>query len=136
MALFAITTLLSLALLPLTSACPSLNTTHTKRWFGVPITTDPSGKLLTPGPWPVLPDEPNPQPLRYCFAQQSDFDSLNAIVLAAVELWKQALTPNSALDIILDKGGKEEACICDAEGVRGEALRIKRSEGVASTTVG
>ncbi|KAK4504495.1 hypothetical protein PRZ48_005411 [Zasmidium cellare] len=116
-------TVLLTTLLPLSLACPLNTTSHlTPRSYGLPLTLSPSGDPLAPVPWPIT--TPGTQPLRYCYAEQSDFDSLNPIVLAAIELWKPALKPNSALEIVPDNGDAS-GCICGGDGVRNDALNIR-----------
>ncbi|KAF2168585.1 hypothetical protein M409DRAFT_53238 [Zasmidium cellare ATCC 36951] len=122
-----------LAILPLTNPCPTpfplpsplSNTTSPlhPRSYGLPA---PHPNNPHPGPWPTT--TPGTQPLRYCYATTTDYDSLNAIVFAAINLWKPALKPNSALEIVPDNGDPE-GCICGAEGVTGDALNLRDYSG-------
>ncbi|KAF7198302.1 hypothetical protein HII31_00041 [Pseudocercospora fuligena] len=110
-----------------TVACPPPDHPLLKRWYSVgsPV----QGEPLTNHAWPAIEPASGSgriQPVRYCWATESDYDTLHVLFEQAVQYWDIA-KEQSALRIRSDTGTTSEPhkkCICSDPGVRPDALRV------------
>ena len=106
-----------------------------KRWFGVSgLWTDhPDVKQ----PWPVMVDKMHltTQPVRYCYGDRNDYNTLHKIVEQAIKMWEPAGPPNSLMEIVPMKG-KDDNSICLGDpNIKPDVLNIFDTTNTEKKTV-
>ncbi|SMQ51020.1 unnamed protein product [Zymoseptoria tritici ST99CH_3D7] len=91
------------------------------RWY---LIGPPIEKPRIKSTWPVT--TLNVQPIRYCFVAASDYDTLSALLTAAIKKWDLAIS-QSALQIIPDQlpTSPDDHHLCSDPNVSEDALQIE-----------